>query len=167
MREAVLIVDPDSRARSVMARELSREFEVREAAGTLDALESILSDGGVEVMVLGLTHPRASLELLDPLRSAAPQTEVLVVIPEGATRLSLESMKRGAFGEISAPFDRRELLEAARSACASTRRRRNIFSRLRDLAENSFAAAAMAETGDPESALCISRGRTAADGDTD
>jgi len=120
MEETVLIVDRhDATRRSLRNRLKGLGFRVAEAGG-VDAAQSVLAHGDVQVQVVDLASLGDSgLLLITPTRQ--PET-ILLSRPEQVP-LSIRGMKLGAFEDLPVPIDIDILRRSIRSALDGLRRR--------------------------------------------
>jgi two-component system response regulator HydG len=82
------------------------------------ALEAVRA-GGVDVVVTDLRMPEVDgFTLLDRIRAAAPDVQVIVMTAYGAIDSAVESIRRGAYHYLTKPFKLDELVIFVRRALA-------------------------------------------------
>jgi DNA-binding NtrC family response regulator len=120
--------------RSVLAKaghEVACAFSLAEARAHIEKVRS-------HVVLLDLQLPDGDgLDLLQTLRSAAPESRVIVITANGSINRAVQAMRAGAFDFLVKPFDETRLLSAVENAIASASH----------LAEEEAAAAPAAAPG--------------------
>lgn len=106
----LLLVDDDTEYRGTVARRfLRRGYRVREAANGEEAIDEA-NRRQFDVAVVDLVMPGISgLELLQKLKSASPDCEVVMLTGQGTIETAVEAMKRGAHDFLTKPFPLAEL----------------------------------------------------------
>ncbi len=102
---SVLVVDDEEGIRSFLVEALLDEgHEVQQAADGEAAWEA-LSKQGFEVVLTDLKMPRLDgMGLLQRLRQAQPEVEVIVLTAHGTVDTALQAMKLGAFDYLQKPL---------------------------------------------------------------
>jgi len=103
---SVLVVDDDVRYRERLARALQRRgYDVREATGADEALESARLDSP-EYALLDLRMPgKSGLELLEGLLAIDPTTTTVMLTGYGSIATAVEAVKAGATHYLTKPAD--------------------------------------------------------------
>jgi len=97
------------------------------------ALENILA-GDIDVVVTDLRMPELDgLALLDAIRAAKPETQVIVMTAYGAIDSAVEAIRRGAYHYLTKPFKLDELAIYAKRAIAERALRREAATLRRQL----------------------------------
>jgi len=114
---SIVFIDDDDTLRRVLTRELeSREFKVqafRSAEGVLEALRA----ESLDAVLLDLRLPGVDgLELLQQIRSADPDAQVVVLTGHGSLEHAVEAMRRGAFDFLTKPVSLDVLEQTLRGA---------------------------------------------------
>jgi DNA-binding NtrC family response regulator len=138
MADKILVVDDEAGMRRSLAIMLQRQgYEVGEAAGGKEALE-LMNDDVVDLVIADLRMtPVSGLDLLQAVKRATPDVEVIVMTAFGTVETAVEAMKLGAFDFITKPFQQEEILLRVRNALEKRRLRREI-DRLRSEATTAF-----------------------------
>jgi DNA-binding response OmpR family regulator len=93
-----------------------RGIEVDSALNGEDAL-AIMVEKTFEVVILDLMMPGlGGLEVLKQIKSAHPNTQVILLTGHGATKEGIEGMRLGAFDYLIKPVDIEEMLEKMKAA---------------------------------------------------
>jgi DNA-binding NtrC family response regulator len=114
----LLLVDDDAEFRDTVARRFSRSgYRVQEAGGGVEALE-LAARRQFDVAVVDLKMPGMSgVELLDKLKAAHAECEVVLLTGEGSIETAVDAMKRGAHDYLTKPFPLAELEVVVQRAC--------------------------------------------------
>jgi DNA-binding NtrC family response regulator len=117
MKSTVLIVDDESYVRDSLATVLERrEFRVRTAAGTAEALRGDAL-GEIDALVTDLKMPgRDGLDLLREMAGRYPALPVIVLTGHGTVLSAVECMKAGARDYLLKPANPEELVQVLRRA---------------------------------------------------
>jgi two-component system response regulator HydG len=107
----ILVVDDEPSMRTTLSILLKREgYQVTQAEDGVAALK-VLEHGKYDMVLADLKMEGVDgMELLRRVKTAAPQTEVLIFTAYGTIASAVEAMKLGAFDYIGKPFDEEELL---------------------------------------------------------
>lgn len=102
----VLIIEAENRFSLNLSQLLHREgFKIIKTSSTA-AIESLVVDERIDVVLLGLDGlGREGLALIRRIRSVSPSTEIIVINDSSHMDLSIEGMKLGAFDDFLIPFD--------------------------------------------------------------
>jgi DNA-binding response OmpR family regulator len=113
----VLLVDDEEEFVSALSERLElRGIEVDSALNGEDAL-AIMVEKTFEVVILDLMMPGlGGLEVLKQIKSAHPNTQVILLTGHGATKEGIEGMRLGAFDYLIKPVDIEEMLEKMKAA---------------------------------------------------
>lgn len=116
-RIRILIVDDESGFRESLARRLEkRGAVVKQAVGGKDALIS-LGEESVDVVLLDVKMPGMDgLSVLEKIRQAHPNTEVILITGNVNTQEGVEGIKAGAFDYLTKPIDIEYLIGKIRQA---------------------------------------------------
>ncbi|HVC99391.1 MAG TPA: sigma-54 dependent transcriptional regulator [Pirellulales bacterium] len=106
----LLLVDDDAEFRDTVARRFLRSgYRVQQAGGGVEALE-LTARRQFDVAVVDLRMPGMSgVELLDKLKAAGAECEVVLLTGEGSIETAVDAMKRGAHDYLTKPFPLAEL----------------------------------------------------------
>ncbi len=133
----VLLVGHDTPQMELIRSRLHDDFEVLTADCPADALAETGSSD-IDVMVLNMQDLSSEgIGLLRRLKEMRSPVEVITLSIPSALRFSIESMKLGAFDDLTMPFDLDELVRRIRKAfqkAGSKKKRISLRSRLEDLA---------------------------------
>ena len=113
----VLLVDDEEEFVSALSERLElRGIEVDSALNGEDAL-AIMVEKTFEVVILDVMMPGlGGLEVLKQIKSAYPNTQVILLTGHGATKEGIEGMRLGAFDYLIKPVDIEEMLEKMKEA---------------------------------------------------
>ncbi|HOV85570.1 MAG TPA: sigma-54 dependent transcriptional regulator [Syntrophobacteraceae bacterium] len=102
----LLVVDDEESIRRLVQRELGGPRRTVRTADTGQKAFDLIRRHQVDVILLDLKLPDADgLDLLDRLREASPDAEVILITGHGNIDNAVEAMKRGAYDYITKPFD--------------------------------------------------------------
>ncbi len=106
----LLIVDDDDDFRATVVRRFERRgFNVLEAADAEQAL-SLIAHRQFDVGVFDMVMPGMSgLDLLEKLKSAGCEMEVIILTGQGTIESAVQAMKLGAYDYLTKPFPLAEL----------------------------------------------------------
>lgn len=113
----LLLVDDDSEFRELAARRFIRSgYQVQQAADGEEGL-AMAERRQFDVAVLDMRMPGMSgIELLEKLRAANPEGEIIMLTGEGTIETAVQAMKLGAFDYITKPFPLADLEELVQKA---------------------------------------------------
>jgi two-component system, NtrC family, response regulator PilR len=116
----VLIVDDEQSMREMLAILLKKEgLEVRSAGSRSEAAE-MLRGGPIDLVLTDVKLPDGDgLEILRQVKSASPETAVVVMTAYGTSEMAVAARKLGAEAYILKPFDVDELRIVVRDALAN------------------------------------------------
>ncbi len=119
-RFKVLVVDDDPLVRWSVSETLAeRGFEVAEAPDATSALR-VLSQGGVEVVLLDLRLPDSDdLRVLAAMRQLKPSTAVILMTSFGDPELVEAARRLGAFETVDKPFEIGDIVPLVEHAARS------------------------------------------------
>lgn len=109
-RADLLVVDDDDEFRDLLARRLeNRGYQVRSAADGIAGLE-VLARRQFAAVITDLTMPNMSgLELLEKLKAADPDCEVILLTGSATIETAVKAMKLGAYDYVTKPCSLAEL----------------------------------------------------------
>jgi two-component system response regulator PilR (NtrC family) len=122
--KSILIVEDEQSMREMLAILLKKEgLDVREAASRAQAAAE-LGRGAIDLVLTDVQLPDGDgLEVLRHVKSASPETAVVVMTAYGTTEMAVAARKLGAEAYILKPFDVDELRIVVRDALANRRLR--------------------------------------------
>lgn len=153
MSGKIMIVGEDTAAMRLVASRLTAgNFEVRLIDSPTDAI-AVAREDDIDVAVLNFKDLMAEgLQLLRSLKRNRRWVEVITLSAPSGLRLSIESMKLGAFADLLMPFDLEELLAKIVEAWERKKAKsQSFFRRLENLA----VSVTFAEAGDFDTAQQI------------
>jgi len=120
--ETILIVDDEATIRRLLRQKLSGEgFQCQEASNAEQALEK-LRKNAFGLMILDNKMPgKSGMELLPELRTAYPETAVIMATATTDIGIAIECMKRGAYDYIPKPFNLEEVVLSVNRALEKRR----------------------------------------------
>jgi len=111
----VLVVDDEPFVQDLIARWLRGAGYECIAANCADAVWTELRRQPVDLVTLDIRMPDCSgLDLLDGIKQEFPDTAVLMVSGEGESSAAVRALTRGAFGYLSKPIERDQLVAQVR-----------------------------------------------------
>jgi two-component system response regulator HydG len=125
MKPRVIVVDDKLALAETLADGLvDQQFDAVAFGSAIAALEAVKT-GDIDVVVTDLRMPEMDgLALLDAIRAAAPQTQVIVMTAYGAVDSAVEAIRKGAYHYLTKPFKVDELVIFVRRAIAERALRR-------------------------------------------
>jgi len=110
---SVFVIDDDP----TFNRILQRAFANRgiKASGALDgsSISTTLRAAPPDAVILDLNlNGQSGLELIEPIRTAAPKTRILVLTGYASITTAVEAVKRGAYQYLAKPTDVESILRA-------------------------------------------------------
>jgi two-component system response regulator AtoC len=105
----VLVIDDDPKVPWVLSERLSEDFEVISAADGYEGIQTA-SQEKPSLILLDVKMPgMTGLEVLERLRGAGMETDVIMLSGHGETETVVRSMQLGAAEFINKPFDPQEV----------------------------------------------------------
>ncbi|MEO8846330.1 MAG: sigma-54 dependent transcriptional regulator [Kofleriaceae bacterium] len=125
MKPKVIIVDDKLALAETLADGLVDQQFDAVAFGSATAALAAVTAGEIDVVVTDLRMPELDgLALLDAIRAAAPQTQVIVMTAFGAVDSAVEAIRKGAYHYLTKPFKIDELAIFVRRAIGERALRR-------------------------------------------
>src|ERR1700732_5260848 len=113
----ILIIDDERPILLTLEALLGRHGYVTETAATAAAGMRALKNKPASLVLLDLQLPDAEgLQMLDQIKSAHPETQVVILTAHDTLSNAIESIKRGAYHFISKPYAPEELLSLVEKA---------------------------------------------------
>jgi DNA-binding NtrC family response regulator len=128
MRAAtILVVDDEQLIRWSLASRLQDEgYRVLEADTAAEALKRF-REGGVDLVLLDYKLPDGDgLDVLRQIKSASPDTLVILLTAHSSIELAVEAMKQGAHHYANKPFNLDEIVLLVDKALETTQLRREV-----------------------------------------
>ena len=118
----VLVVEDDPANRDSLRRVLERErMAVLTASNGREALDIVRAES-VAVVVTDFQMPgMTGLELLQSVKTLAPETEVILITAYGTIEMAVQAMKEGAYDFVVKPFKRHDIVRGVRRALEKQR----------------------------------------------
>jgi len=125
MKPKVIVVDDKlALAETLVDGLIDQQCDAVAFESAIAALEAVKT-GDIDVVVTDLRMPEMDgLALLDAIRAAAPQTQVIVMTAYGAVDSAVEAIRKGAYHYLTKPFKVDELVIFVRRAIAERALRR-------------------------------------------
>ena len=132
----ILIVDDEQSMCEMLAILLKKEgLEVRSAGSRAEAAD-LLRQGPVDLVLTDVQLPDGDgLEILRHVKSASPETAVVVMTAYGTAEMAVAARKLGAEAYILKPFDVDELRIVVRDALANRRLREEVVRLKREVGQ--------------------------------
>jgi DNA-binding NtrC family response regulator len=109
-RTRILIIDDEAPAREALSKLLSINGNLVQGAATGEEALDLLSREHFNIVVTDLLLPDTSgINILVQVKSAAPQTEVILITGHATAETAVQAMKEGAFDYIVKPLNIDEL----------------------------------------------------------
>jgi two-component system response regulator AtoC len=109
-RTTILVVDDDERLRNTLGALLRNLGHETLMAADLSAAEAVLREREVDLVISDLRMPGGSgLDLLDLVRTSAPDVPVIMLTAYGTVETAVQAMHKGAFDYLLKPFDAGEM----------------------------------------------------------
>lgn len=117
----ILVADPDQHSQQSLADLLSeRGYEFGAATDVTTALEPV-QDGEVDLILADLSLPGGGgMELLEKVRTAHPETAVVLLSAFGSVQDAVKAMRHGAADFLGKPFAKDQVLLAVDRALEKT-----------------------------------------------
>jgi two-component system response regulator PilR (NtrC family) len=139
--EKILVVDDEPSLRDVLSIMLKRTgYEVTSAADGEEAVE-LLQREIFDLVITDLRMPKVGgIEVLKAVKSASPETVVLVITAFASADSAVEAMKQGAYDYLTKPFQVDEVQLIIRNALEKRRlTTENILLKREMASQSSFA----------------------------
>lgn len=110
-RARILVVDDEAMVRKLLCQKLSRDgYQCEEADGAVQALDG-LKDSSIDLVILDIKMPgKSGIELLPEIKTAYPDTAVMMATALNDVNIAIECMKKGAYDYICKPFNLGEVV---------------------------------------------------------
>ncbi|MBI4735240.1 MAG: sigma-54-dependent Fis family transcriptional regulator [candidate division NC10 bacterium] len=116
-RVKILVIDDDESLRRVLEYNLAQEgYAVLTASSGEQGLDLLKKEGADLVVTDVRMAGMDGLQVLEEVRKADPNIQVIILTAFGTIEMAVEAMKAGAFHYISKPFNRDELKLTIRKA---------------------------------------------------
>jgi two-component system response regulator HydG len=114
-RKRVLVVDDEGSIAGALALILGEGgYEVRTAGSVAEAGALLLEGAPFDLVFTDLRLPDATgIELLDRIKSGAPDTQVILMTAHGSLDVTIDAIKRGAYYYVEKPFTPDQVLMLA------------------------------------------------------
>jgi len=142
----IVVVDAEpASARATVATMLAAGYECK-SFGECDSAVATLNESGADVVVVDFSSEKSGADLIRKLRIQAPETAVVLTVPNPIVSSAVAAMRHGAFDYITRPINSDELAAVVGKALeiASLRRENRLLHEQLDVA--SMAAAFIAES---------------------
>jgi len=132
----ILVVDDDPFIRDLFERHLGRLGHLVMAAESAESALAMLREAEVDIVLSDIRMSGLSgLDLLDRVRSAWPDVEVIVITAAPDMDSAVRAMKAGAFDYLTKPLDLDEVALVVERCLADLARRRRLTRLTRTVAE--------------------------------
>ena len=120
--DRVLIVDDEKGMRDFLSIMLKREgYAVAQAESAARATEMV-PRGEFDLVITDIAMPgQSGLDVLRQVKTASPETPVIMITAYASTESAVEALKLGAYDYIIKPFDVEELKNVVRNALEKRR----------------------------------------------
>jgi DNA-binding NtrC family response regulator len=109
-RHSILVVDDEPAVRNALKCVLENDYRVVTAADGPAALETLRTDGQIDVVLLDMIMPGMhGVEVLRRMRSVFPAVEVIILSALQSIETVIEAINLGAFDYVGKPFVTSEL----------------------------------------------------------
>jgi len=117
----LLVVDDDLKMREGMSMALTRAgYQIFEASNGLDAISTLNSEKGIQIMVSDVRMPgMTGIELLEKAKKILPSLVVIMVTAYGTIENAVEAMKFGSSDYILKPFSFQDLENVVAKAAST------------------------------------------------
>ena len=104
--ESILIVDDEESIRKLLHQKLTREgFQCQEASNAEQALEKLKRNTFSLVILDNKMPGKSGMELLPEIKTAYPNTAIIMATATTDINIAIECMKRGAYDYLPKPFN--------------------------------------------------------------
>lgn len=111
VEESILVVDDQKSVRSILTAYLEADGYNCKAASSAEEALGLLDRSSFELVISDILMPGMSgLELLQELQPRRPDTAVIMLTARGGRDIAVRALKMGAYGYITKPFKRDEIL---------------------------------------------------------
>ena len=118
----ILVIDDDAEIRYSLDRVLRNAgFRVQAADSGETGIEKAKAERPEVIFLDNRMNTISGIETLQHLRTAAPQSMVILMTAYGTTQTAIEAMKHGAFDYVLKPFDQKKLTELVEKALKAGR----------------------------------------------
>jgi type IV pilus assembly protein PilB len=123
-KAAILVVDDERDILVVISKILaSNGFSALSASNGMEALEKV-KDASPDLVLLDYMMPGLNgLDVLKEIKKLRSDTDVIIITGRGSETTAADSIKMGAVGYITKPFDKDSLLGSVRRALSERRER--------------------------------------------
>ena len=122
MEEYILVIDDDTEIRYSLERVLSsRGFTIRCAGSGEEGVKIAREESPAVIFLDNRMGGMSGIETLQHLRTASPDSMVVLMTAYGTTQTAIEAMKFGAFDYILKPFDLKKVLSLTEGALSAHR----------------------------------------------
>lgn len=120
-KRKILVVDDESGMREMLSYELgSRGYQVATAGNGEEAMEKMVSEN-FQLVITDIKMPKMDgLKLLDAVKKAKPEVEVIMSTGYGTVEAAVDAMKKGAYDFVQKPFNIEEIAALAEKALEKT-----------------------------------------------
>lgn len=120
MSYSILIVDDDNSLRQVLSAALNKAgYNTIKARNGKEAIECVRNNE-IDVILLDIFLGDADgLELIESIQEINPTVAIIIITGHGTTQTAIEAAKRRAYGYLTKPVDREELLDLVERAASA------------------------------------------------
>ncbi|MCG9129931.1 sigma-54-dependent Fis family transcriptional regulator [Candidatus Poribacteria bacterium] len=120
MSYSVLIADDDNSLRQVLSAALNKAgYNTVKARNGKETIECI-QENEIDVMLLDIFLGDVDgLELIESIQEINPTVAIIIITGHGTTQTAIEAAKRRAYGYLTKPIDREELLDLVERAASA------------------------------------------------
>src|SRR6266571_7106888 len=105
-RHRILVVDDEETIRHILVNVLEEKDCETRAAASAESAVSTLADFVPDVALLDIVLPgKSGLDLLDDIKRASPDTEVVMITSHASAETALRATKEGAYAYLRKPFE--------------------------------------------------------------
>ena len=162
-KATILVIDDDAEIRYSLDRVLTNtENRVLAADSGEKGIEAAKTENPDIIFLDNRMGGISGIETLQHLRSAAPQSMVILMTAYGTTQTAIEAMKHGAFDYVLKPFDLEKLRELVAKALKAGRDARASSEKYDHLLDSSDYAEGIVGSGERMQQVLKSVGQVAA-----